>query len=231
MKPLGPVPVKGMPEPVEIFELVGAGPVRSRLQASAARGLTPFVGREAEVDALRQALARARGRATARWWRWSGEPGVGKSRLFWEFTHSHRAHGWLMLEAPATSYGKTTSYLPVKRAPAELLPPRRARRRRARIREKVTGKLLTLDESLRPTLPAFLQLLDVPAEDAEWQTPDPPQRRQRMLDAVKRLLLRESQVQPVLLVFENLHWIDSETPGVPRQPRGQPARWPARSCS
>ena len=99
------------------------------------------------------------------------------------------------------------------------------------MREKVTGKLLTLDESLRPTLPAFLQLLDVPVDDAEWQTPDLPQRRQRMLDAVKRLLLRESQVQPLLLVFENLHWLDSETPGLPRQPRGQPAAGRARSCS
>jgi hypothetical protein len=92
---------------------------------------------------------------------------------------------------------------------AELLPSRRRDDPR-RIRE-ITGKLLTLDESLRPTLPAFLQLLDVPVEDAEWQTPDLPQRRQRMLDAVKRLILREGQVQPVLLVFENLHWLDSES--------------------
>src|SRR5262249_36611273 len=67
------------------------------------------------------------------------------------------------------------------------------------------------DENLRPTLPAFFQLLDLPAEDEEWQNQDPTQRRQRTLDAVKRLLLRESREQPLLLVFENLHWIDSET--------------------
>jgi hypothetical protein len=71
-----------------------------------------------------------------------------------------------------------------------------------RIREKVTGKLLTLDETLRPALPAFLALLDVPVDDAPWQALDPPQRRQRTLDAVKRLLLRESQVQPLLEIFE-----------------------------
>jgi hypothetical protein len=108
VKPLGPVPVKGMPEPVEIFELVRTEQVHSRLEASAARGLTPFVGRESEVDSLHQAMARAaagHGQIVAV----SGEPGVGKSRLFWEFTHSHRAHGWLMLEAQATSYGKNTS--------------------------------------------------------------------------------------------------------------------------
>jgi predicted ATPase len=79
------------------------------------------------------------------------------------------------------------------------------------MRAKVAGKLLTLDEALRPTLAALLALLDVPVEDREWRALDPPQRRQRTLDALKRLLLRESQVQPLLLVFENLHWIDTET--------------------
>jgi tetratricopeptide (TPR) repeat protein len=79
------------------------------------------------------------------------------------------------------------------------------------IREKVTGKLLTLDRTLEPTLPALLALLDVPVEDAQWLALDPPQRRQRTLDAVKHLLVRESQGQPVLVVFEDLHWIDSET--------------------
>src|SRR5262249_1485932 len=79
------------------------------------------------------------------------------------------------------------------------------------IREKVTGKLLTLDRALEPSLPAFLTLLDVPVEDAAWQALDPMQRRQRTLDAVKRLLLREAQNQPILVIFEDLHWIDSET--------------------
>ncbi len=112
VKALGPVPVKGMNDPVEIYEVVGAGQVRSRMQASAARGLSPFVGRDAELDRLRQALERARaghGQVVAL----VGEPGVGKSRLFWEFTHSHRTQGWLMGEAAAVSYGKLTPYFPV----------------------------------------------------------------------------------------------------------------------
>jgi predicted ATPase len=139
-----------------------------------------------------------------------GEPGVGKTRLCYEFIHSHRTQGWLALEATSVSYGKATTYLPV----IDLLnvyfqveegdDPRR-------IREKVTGKLLTLDEALRPTLPAFLSLLEVPVEDTAWEYLNALQRRQHILDAVKRLLLRESQAQPLILVFENLHWIDSET--------------------
>jgi predicted ATPase len=80
-----------------------------------------------------------------------------------------------------------------------------------KIHEKVFGKLLTLDEELRSALPSMLALLDVPVEDAEWLWLDPPQRRQHTLDAVKRVVLRESQLQPLLVVFEDLHWIDSET--------------------
>jgi class 3 adenylate cyclase/tetratricopeptide (TPR) repeat protein len=206
---LGLVPVKGLAEPVEIFELVGAAPTRTRLQAAAARGLTRFVGRQTELEALGQALAKAHaghGQVVAL----VGEAGVGKSRLVWEFTHSHRTQGWLILESGSVSYGKATPYLPA----IDLLKVYcqiESRDEPRKIREKVTGKLLTLDRALEPTLPAFLSLLDVPVDDRQWEALDPPQRRQRTLDACKRLLLRESQVQPLLLVFEDLHWIDTET--------------------
>ena len=115
-----------------------------------------------------------------------------------------------MLEAASVSYGKATTYFPV----IELLrryfgiEPRDDGRK---ILEKVTGKLLSLDRALEPALPAFLSLLDVPVENPEWAKLDPPQRRRQTLEALKRLLVRESQVQPVLLVVEDLHWIDSET--------------------
>ncbi|MBI2363426.1 MAG: AAA family ATPase [Deltaproteobacteria bacterium] len=142
-----------------------------------------------------------------------GEPGVGKSRLFWEFTHSRRTVDWLILESGSVSYGKATAYLPV----IDLLKAYFAiedRNDARRIREKVTGKLLTLDKALEPSLPVFLALLDVAGEDQPWQSLDPPQRRQRTLEAIKRLVLRESQVQPLLLVLEDLHWIDSETQAI-----------------
>ncbi len=209
---LGLVPVKGLPDPVEVFELEGAGPTRKRLQAAAARGLTPFVGRKTEIEALRQALEQAlagHGQVVAV----VGEAGMGKSRLFWECTHAHRMPGWLILESGSVSYDKATAYLSVVdllRAYFQIEAQDDGRK----IREKLTGKLLILDEALEPTLPAFLALLGVPGEDPQWEALEPSQRRQRTLDAVKRLLLRESQRQPLCLVFEDLHWIDVETRAV-----------------
>jgi class 3 adenylate cyclase len=206
---LGPVPVKGLPEPVEVFELTGATALRRRLQATAARGLTRFVGRQTEIETLSHALQRARaghGQRVAI----VGEPGVGKSRLVYECIHSHRTHGWLVLESASVSYGKATPYFPVidllKRY-AHLDDHDEPRT----IRAKMSGQALTLDEALQETIPALLGLLDALPEDSPFLRLDPPQRRQRTLEALKRLLLRESQVQPVLLVFEDLHWIDTET--------------------
>jgi class 3 adenylate cyclase len=209
VKPLGPMAVKGLGAPIEVYEVTGAGPVRTRLQAGAARGLTRFVGRDREMEQLREALGRAasgHGQVVAI----VGEPGVGKSRLVWEVTHSHRSSSWLILQAGSASYGQATPYLPV----IDLLQAYfqiEGRDDPRRIREKVMGKLLALDRSLEPSLPAFLALLDMPVDDGPWAALDPSQRRQRTLEAIKRLLLREAQVQPLLLVVEDLHWIDSET--------------------
>jgi len=207
--PLGPVPVKGVTDPVDVFEVTGAGPIRRRLQAMATRVLSRFFGRDAEIEHLRRALQQAgdgRGQLVAV----VGEPGVGKSRLFFEFVRSHRARAWLVLESGSVSYGKATPYLPV----IDLLKAYfkvEDRDDQRQVREKITGKLLTLDRSLEPSVAAFLALFDVPVDDPEWQANEPRQRRQRTLDAVKRLLLAESRVQPLLLVVEDLHWIDSET--------------------
>src|SRR6516162_7786723 len=209
VRPLGAMPVIGLPAPVETYELVGAGPRRSRFTAAAARGLTRFVGRDMELEQLREALGDAaggRGQVVAI----VGDPGVGKSRLVWEVTHSHRTHGWLVLQTSGVSYGKTTPYLPVIDLLKEYLQIGDRDEPRP-VREKVTGKLLTLDRVLEPELPALLALLDVPVEDRHWEVLDPPQRRIRTLEAMKRLLVRESQAQPLLVVFEDLHWIDAET--------------------
>ena len=208
-RPLGPMAVRGLPTPVEVFELVGTGPTRTRLQAAAARGLSRFVGRELELERLAasQELARAgHGQVVAL----VGEAGVGKSRLLWEFIRSPACRGWLVVESRSVSYGRATSYLPV----IDLLKSYFQLEDRddpGKVVEKVTGKLLALDQSLEAALPALLSLLGIPVQDPGWEALDPPHRRQRTLDAVKHLLLREGQVQPLLIVFEDLHWIDSET--------------------
>jgi class 3 adenylate cyclase/tetratricopeptide (TPR) repeat protein len=209
VRTLGAMPIKGVTQPVEVYELTGAGSAHTRLQAAALRGLTRFVGRDAEVEHLRRVLGQAgagRGQVVAI----VGEAGVGKSRLVYEFTHSHRVQDWLILDASSVSYGKATSYLPV----IGLLKGYFKigdRDDHREMRAKVLGRVLALDRTLEALLPPLLSLLDVPVEDAAWQNLDAPQRRQRTLDAVKRLLLRESQVQPLLVVFEDLHWVDGET--------------------
>jgi class 3 adenylate cyclase/pimeloyl-ACP methyl ester carboxylesterase len=209
LQALGRVPVKGLSQPIEAFDLIGVGAARTRLQAAAARGLTPFVGRREEVSALDRARALAatgQGQMVAL----IGDPGVGKSRLFYEFTRRAVMRPWLVLEGVSVSSGRATSWAPV----ADLLKsyfaitPADEPRHSA---EKVLGRLLMLDEALRPVLPAVLALLDLPVEDAVWQALDPPQRRRRTLDGVKAVLVRESQRQPLVLVFEDLHWIDGET--------------------
>ncbi|MET0850880.1 MAG: adenylate/guanylate cyclase domain-containing protein [Candidatus Rokuibacteriota bacterium] len=209
---LGPRPVKGLDAPREVYELIGAAPIRSRLHAAAARGLTRFVGRESEITQLSSARDRARagsGQLVAV----VGEPGVGKSRLYWEFTRSHLTEGWLVLESTSVSYGKATVYLPV----IDLLRAyfKIGERDEARVvREKVTGKLLTLDENLRPALVPLLVLLGASGGDPSWEGLGAFERRHRTFDAIKHIVLRESLVQPVVVLFEDLHWIDDETQGL-----------------
>jgi len=118
------------------------------------------------------------------------------------------------LRAPATiddsRVGKATSYLPVIALLKNYFKIQ-DRDESREIREKVTGKLLALDRVLEPTLPALLSMLDVPLDDAAWQAMAPEQRRRQTLDGLKRLLLREAQEQPLVVIFEDLHWIDGET--------------------
>ena len=209
VKPLGPVAVKGLAEPLPVFELIAAAAVHTRLEAARARGFSRFVGREAEMEHIRQAAeqaARGRGQIVAV----VGEPGVGKSRLFYEFIHSHRTSGWLVLESRSVSYGKATPFVPV----VDLLRRyfRIDDRDDARaVRAKITGVVFTLDRGLEDVVPAVTWLFDALEADDPFLQMDAAQRLRRAVDGVKRLMLRESRVQPLLLVFEDLHWIDAET--------------------
>jgi tetratricopeptide (TPR) repeat protein len=209
VRPLGPVPVRGVATPIEVFELTGAATAKTRLQATRARGFTRFVGRDTEMNEIRRAAdeaRRGRGQIVAV----VGEPGVGKSRLFYEFLSSHVTHGWRVLESGSVSYGKATPYLPLADLLRAYFRIETADDVRA-IRAKVTGNVLTLDEVLKDAIPSVLWLLDALPEGSAFLDLDAAERRRRTLADVKALLLRESRVQPMVVVFEDLHWLDSET--------------------
>jgi class 3 adenylate cyclase/tetratricopeptide (TPR) repeat protein len=208
-KPLGPTRIKGVSEPVNVVEVVGLGPLRTRLQVAERRGLTKFVGRQPELEQMRHALELARqghGQIVAA----MGEPGVGKSRLFFEFKAVAQS-GCRVLEAYSVSHGKASAYLPVfdlLKGYFEITPGDDERKRR----EKVNGKIITLDRALEDTLPYLFGLLGiVEGDDDPLAQLDPQLKRRRTLEAIKRILVRESLNQPLIVEFEDLHWIDSET--------------------
>jgi class 3 adenylate cyclase len=211
LKALGPTRVKGLTDPINVYEVIGLGPLRTRLQRAAARGLTRFVGRDREMEALRHALAQAQaghGQIVAV----MAEPGVGKSRLFYEFKATSQ-YGCIVLEAYSVSHGKASSYVPV----IELLhgyfrivaddDPRRRR-------QKVIGKLLELDRSLEDILPYLFALLGLQNGDDPMARMDAQIRRRRTQEGLKRIFLCESLQQPLIIIFEDLHWIDPETQAV-----------------
>jgi class 3 adenylate cyclase/tetratricopeptide (TPR) repeat protein len=212
MKPLGPVSVKGLPSPIQVYEVTGAGEARTRLQVAAGRGLTRFVGRDVELEQLQrvqQLAGQGHGQVVAI----VGEAGVGKSRLVHEFVHSRHAAGWLVLEADSVSYGRATPYLPVIGLLRNYFKISAQDSRRS-IREKVTERILALDQLLMDVIPAVLDLLDSLDESDPFRALDLVRHRQYTYQAVVRLLLSESRVQPVVVVFEDLHWNDSLSLGL-----------------
>ncbi len=205
---LGVTPVKGIPEPQAAFEVLGLGPLRTRLQVAASRGLAPFVGRRAELEQLNRAREQAcagKGQIVGV----EGDPSVGKSRLFYEFRQASTP-SCLVLETFSVSHGKAFPYRPL----IELLQsylnigPQDDERRR---REIITGKVLTLDRTLEDCLPYLFYLLGLAEASSTLAQMDPALRRQRTFEALGQLFERESRNQPLQLVFEDLQWLDHET--------------------
>ena len=205
---LGRARIKGVTEPVEVYEVTGLGPLRTRLQRSAGRGYTKFVGRQNEIQAMKRAAEQAKaghGQIVAA----VAEAGVGKSRLLFEFKAVSRS-GWMVLEAFSVSHGQASAFFPLidlLYSYFEISSEDDARKRR----EKINGKVLTLDRSLEDTLQYLYGLLGISDEDNKIAEIQAQTRKHRALDAVKRILLRESLNQPLIVVFEDLHWIDGES--------------------
>jgi tetratricopeptide (TPR) repeat protein len=209
LKPLGPARIKGVSEPLEIYEVTGPGLLRTRLQRGAAsRGLSRFVGRGAELDQMKRALASAksgRGQVVAV----VAEPGLGKSRLFYEFQVLGHDES-LLLETISAAHAKGSAYLPLLELLQNYFQTSVDDDLRGR-REKIAGKVLMLDRSLEEILPYIFTLLEVTEDPDPLAQMNPETKRRRTLEAIKRLLLRESLNQPLILVFEDLHWVDEGT--------------------
>ena len=211
LKALGAAEIKGVEEPLNVYEVLGAGPLRTRLQVSARRGLTRFVGRHSEMEQMQGALAQAKaghGQIVGV----MGEPGLGKSRLFYEFKLTSQA-GCLVLQAFAVSHSQASPYFPIIELLKEYFQIEPTDDERS-WRERIIGKVLGLDRSLEDILPYLSFLLGVEDEQSNLHQMDAQIRRQRTFEALKKLFLRESLNQPLILIFEDLHWIDTETQGL-----------------
>jgi class 3 adenylate cyclase/tetratricopeptide (TPR) repeat protein len=224
---LGPVQAKGVSQPVETYSLIGATSARTRVQAGAARGLTPLVGRRAEIEVFNKLVEQAeagKGQILAM----VGEPGMGKSRLVHEFTRHQLRPGWLVLEGASVSYGKATPYFPLIEMLRRYLAVSEGEGVES-VQAKVAEKILSIEKDgvLTDAIPPILALLGA-LPDGEIKNSatkreaildsikrfndlEPQQRRRRTFESLKRLLLREAQQQPLLVIFEDLHWIDNET--------------------
>ncbi len=208
LRSLGPTKVKGVSEQINVYEVTGLGPLRTRLQRAVGRGLTKFVGREREMEAMINAakLTQAgHGQIVAA----IAEAGTGKSRLFFEFKTRNRS-GLMVLETFSVSHGKASAYLPVLdllHSYFDIKPEDDARKRR----EKVNGRIVTLDPALEDTRPYLFALLGIVEGEDPLAQMNAQTKRRRTLDAIKRVLLRESLNQPLIVMFEDLHWIDEQT--------------------
>lgn len=206
---LGPTDVKGMSDPVEAHEIVGRSRARSRWDVMARRGLTQFVGRETAMAELSRACEQAAagsGQIVAI----VGEAGNGKSRLVHEFVHSETTQGWAIRTTGAVPQGGATPYLPLSGLLRSLFGIEDQDTHSVMV-EKIERNIVDLDEELRVILPALHSVLDIPVVDEAWNSLEPPERRRRILDGVKALTMRRSQALPLLMVFEDLHWLDAET--------------------
>ena len=207
---LGPHNIKGVSQPVTAYEVVELGPLRTRLEAAARRGLVKFVGREAELIEIRRALERVQsghGQIVGV----VGEAGVGKSRLFHQFKAT-LGGGFKMLETSGVAHAKGWVYLPLvemlqKYFDFDFQPDDDGVERR----RKIENRLTQLDPGLLDTLPYVSALLGVLEADDPIAGMDGQLRKHRTLEAIKRLLVRESLAQPLLIIFEDLHWFDAES--------------------
>ncbi len=205
-QPLGRIEIKGKEEPQEAFELIRTGEVATRIGASMAKGLTRFVGRRNSMAALMEAWEKARS-GSGQVLGVVGEAGVGKSRLLLEFRNGLPDEQFTYLEGRCIHYGGAMAYLPfldILRSYFQIQEEDREVLRR----KKIAKRVVELDEKLKPILSPLQDLLSLKVEDEEYLKLEPKQRKERTFEALRDLLIRESQTRPLVLAVEDLHWVD-----------------------
>jgi class 3 adenylate cyclase/predicted ATPase len=203
---LGRLAIKGAKEPIRVYELQGIGKMRTKLEVSRSRGFSRFVGRTDEMAVLEAALARAI-QGTGQVVGVVAHPGLGKSRLCFEFAERCRARGIAVYEAHGVSHGRAIPLLPVLESLRGYFGITEQDTAQT-TRDKIAGRMVLLDETLANGLPIMFDLLGVP--DPERPTPplEPEARQRQFLDLVRRIGRARSAREPAVHLFEDLHWFD-----------------------
>lgn len=203
---LGEFEIKGASRPVEVFELAGVGQARSRLDLARERGFSNFVGREEELARLEAALSRARG-GEANAVGVVAEAGIGKSRLYHEFAQRCRGEGLEVFEAQAQAHGKSIPFMPILQMLRSFYgigdqdPEQTAR-------EKIAGRSLLLDPGFADDLPLVFDFLGVPDPERPAPKMNPEGRGRALGDFLCRLVSNPARSKTLVLIVEDLHWID-----------------------
>jgi len=205
-KPLGKVSVKGKEKPLEAYELIEAGEVETRIEAAVARGLTKFVGREKEITNLEEAFEKAK-LGSGQFVGIVGEAGVGKSRILLELRGMLPQEEYTYLEGRCLHYGGSMAYLPFLDILRSYFDIKEGEREPV-IKKKIEEKIFKLDEKLKGILPPLHEILSLKVEDEEYLKLEPQQRRVKIFEAIRDLIIRESQNRPLILAVEDLHWVD-----------------------
>lgn len=208
-EPLGEIHVKGKAEPVEVYRLIKRTEVETRIAASAARGLTRFVGRTREMDTLKDAFDKVtagKGQVVGI----VGEAGVGKSRLLLEFRKTLPKGEHWYYEGRCLHYGGSIPYLPILDVTRSLIGVKEGEQEHV-IRQKLKARILGIDQKLQHIISPFEELLSLKVDDEGFAKLEPKQKREKTFEAIRDLLIRGSQNRSVVLVFEDLHWIDKTT--------------------
>ncbi len=209
LRDLGGFDLKGASAPLRVYELEGTGPLRTRLDLSRARGFSKFVGRADEIASLESALERAVG-GNGQVIGVVGDAGIGKSRLCFEFVERCRARGISVRHAYGVSHGKTIPLLPILEFLRQVfgITPQDGDRE---AQQKIAGGIVLIDEELRDELPLLFDFMGVPAPDRPAPALEAELRQRRIVELLKRLSVARSRHEPAVLLFEDLHWIDSAT--------------------